>query len=188
MELPFDTWKNGIEYIFDLPKDNEVFQEFKRILLAVQAFRNKYGYNEIFKNSFLINTLVDCPALLGDCPFNEIQLESDVIFEDFVFPISSDLTLVHNKRINKNEFSNYLETNDPGLFLELFTTFRDFGTIFLSERIIVCSDKSYLIEMINRYNKVKDIEPYKYSLSTYVFKILYDYNELSKYVNNQNGV
>jgi hypothetical protein len=184
-DLPVDTWKGGIEYLFDLPKDNMFYQEMKRVLLALQAFRKINGYDKIFKNSFLINTPSTYPALLGDCPFNEIQLNSDVIFEDFIFPIGSDLTLIHNERIDKTGLGKYFESHDPGLFLELFSTFRDIGTIFLSGRTIICSDKSYLKEMIEKYNKVKDNETFRYHLSTYVFKTLYDYENLQQFINGQ---
>jgi hypothetical protein len=139
---------------------------------------------EIFKNSFLINTPIEYPALLGDCPFNEMQLGSNIIFENFVFPISSELTLVHNRHIDKKRFENFFNTNESihlSRFFDLFSTFRDLGTISLSNRIIVCSDKLYLEKMIEKYNKVKNKEQIKSSLSTCVFKILKDYENLDRY-------
>jgi len=169
-----------VEYFIDPIKDKEEYQEMKRILLAAQTFRYKDNYNKIYKNSFLIHT--QYPALLGDCPFNELQMESDIVFEDFIFPISNDLTLVHMGRIKKDELNHFLQNNDPSLFLELFSTFRDLGTIFLATRTVCCSDKDYLKKMIDHYNKVKDMDTFKGKLSSYIFNVLYNFNNLEQYI------
>ena len=155
--------------------NSEMSQESKRFLLAIQPFRFEKERKEILDNSFLIST--PYPALLGDCPFNEIQIKSDEFFEDFIFPISNWLNLVYSKRIDILSFSDFLKNGDEkqsDKFLQDFSIARDLGMIHLAQRQVSCSDISYLKYMVKSYNEIPQ-QALKYMMNSAVFTVLYEY-------------
>lgn len=119
------------------------------------------------------------PALIGDCPFNELQSNSDKIFEDFVFPISKNMTLIHNQKIDKNDFSIFLDSdNNVNTFLEAFSRARYLGTMHLSDRLVACCDKLYLEDIVNHYHKIQTSENYMNSQHSLVFIVLSNYKNI----------
>lgn len=168
---------------YDLEKifKTDLQQELKRFLLAIQPFRFKEDYKKISKNSFLIST--PFPALIGDCPVNEVQIESKEVFEDFVFPITDYLTLVNSQRIDKYKLKEFLEngkTEKVNQFLKDFSISKDLSTMALSKRFSGGSDKKYLNSIINGYKNGQNNTRTKNDMHNYVFNILYSYE---KYMN-----
>ncbi|RZJ23727.1 MAG: DUF4238 domain-containing protein [Acinetobacter sp.] len=163
----------NLEDYFDL----EMHQEIKRILLALQPFRNKDDFKRILKNSFLIYTPIS--SFIGDCPFNESTIISDVIFEDFVFTVTKDLTLVYSSRIDKNEIQDFIIKGDQkkvDLFLRDFSTSRDISTLALAHRNIGCCNKEYLEHLIQVYKdhiRKNNTAPF----NSTVFNLLYRFKE-----------
>nr|WP_319571729.1 DUF4238 domain-containing protein [uncultured Draconibacterium sp.] len=163
----------NLEDYFEL----DMQQEMKRLLLAIQPFRFKMDFKQLIKSSFLINTPID--SFISDCPFNEATIISDEIFEDFVFPITRDLTLVYSKRINVTEIQDFIlngEEKNVHRFLKEFSFARDVSMLELAERNVACSDLDYLKHVVNTYKvyKAKGTDT-AYNLT--VFNVLYRFKE-----------
>lgn len=152
-------------------------QELKRILLAVQPFRFKEDFKLLLKNSFLICTPIN--SFITDCPFNEAALISDKIFEDFVFPVTKDLTLVYSTRINRDEIQDFIlngSEDKVNLFLRDFSTARDVSSLDLAERNVGCCDLDYLKHLVNTYKEFKARgTDTQYNLT--IFSLLYRFKE-----------
>lgn len=163
----------NLEASFDL----DMQQEFKRILLAVQPFRFKEDFKKLLMNSFLIHTPIN--SFISDCPFNEATIISDEIFEDFVFPVTKDLTLVYSTRIDRKDIQTFLKEGkdeNVNLFLKEFSVARDISLLDLAERNVACSDQKYLKHIANIYKKFKTRgtgTPYHLT----IFNVLYRYKE-----------
>ncbi|TWR24826.1 hypothetical protein FPZ43_18190 [Mucilaginibacter pallidiroseus] len=99
-----------IDLNFEAFFTSDMHQELKRLLLAVQPFRFKDDFKKLLAHSFIISTPFD--ALISDCPFIEATINSDEFFEDFVFPVNKDLTLVYSSRIDRNEIQDFLLNGD----------------------------------------------------------------------------
>jgi hypothetical protein len=152
-------------------------QELKRILLAVQPFRFREDFKKLKQNSFLINTHL--PSFIGDCPFVEATLISDEIFEDFIFPVTKDLTLVYSTRIDRNEIQDFLLNGNEeniDLFLRDFSTGRDVSLLALAERNVACSDPGYLQHIVNSYKTVK-ARGTNTPFNLTIFNLLYRFKE-----------
>jgi len=131
-------------------------QELKRILLAIQPFRFKEDFEMLLGSSFIIETPIN--SFIGDCPFNEATILGCEIFEDFVFPVTKDLTLVYSTRIDRNELQDFLLNGNEekvGLFLRDFSTSRDVSTLDLAERNVGCCDLDYLKLIVKTYKDFK---------------------------------
>jgi hypothetical protein len=158
--------------------DTDFHQELKQFLLAIQPFRFKDDYKSIFDNSFLIFS--DFSSLLGDCPVNEVPLISDEVFEDFVFPLTPNITLVHCKRVDKFELQSFLatgQTEKVNQFIKDFSIARDLSTLALSGRLAGCFNEDYFKVIINGYKMALQNERTKDKISTSVFSIIYDYKK-----------
>lgn len=155
-------------------------QELKRLLLAIQPFRFKEDFKQLMDHSFLVCTPYD--SFISDCPFNEAQIVSDEIFEDFVFPVTKDLTLIYSKRLDKYKIQDFLcngKENNVNLFLRDFSIARDVSMLDLSERNVGCSDKEYLQNLVNHYKEFKS-NTKNPAFNLTVFNILY---RIDEYVN-----
>lgn len=158
--------------------DTDMHQELKRFLLAIQPFRFKDDYEKISQNSFLIST--PFPGIIGDCPVNELPVDSNEVFEDFIFPFTENLTLVYSQRIDKLELKDFLENGKiekVNQFLKDFSISRDLSTMALSGRFSGCSDKEYLDTIIDGLKKGLSNEKTKDSLNTSVFGVLYKFKD-----------
>lgn len=163
----------NLEDFFEL----EMQQEMKRFLLAIQPFRFKEDFKKLIKNSFIVCT--PFPAFICDCPFNEASIMSDEIFEDFVFPITKDLTLVYSNRINRNEIQYFIKNGDEknvSIFLREFSAARDISTLHLADRLIGCCDRDYLKYITETYKKFKsENKDTPYNIT--IFNLLYRFKE-----------
>ena len=156
---------------------SDMQQELKRILLAVQPFRFKEDFKKLLDNSFLISTHIN--SFISDCPFNELAVISDEIFEDFVFPVTKDLTLVYSTRINKNEIQDFLlngKEENIKSFLKDFSFARDVSLLDLAERNVGCCNEEYLSSLVNTYKQFKSRgKNTSYNLT--IFNLLFRYKE-----------
>jgi hypothetical protein len=140
----------------------------------LQPFRNKNDYKKIFKNSFLLSS--SYPALLSDCPFRESQANTDIVFEDFVFPIHEQLTLVYAQRIDKYEFAKFTESEKYKIFIKNFSLSRDVTAIYYADRFVGCSDDEYLRTVVKNYNIAKNNEKLRKAMPMSVFCFINNYN------------
>ena len=155
----------------------EMHQELKRLFLAIQPFRFKEDFKILLENSFIISTQIN--SFISDCPFNEATITSDRIFEDFVFPITKDLTLVFSKRINVKEIQDFLINGDDkkvSKFLIDFSSGRDVSMLHLAERNVACCDASYLKNVTNVYKQTIE-KNNKTAFNLTVFNVLYNFKE-----------
>lgn len=158
--------------------DKEMYQEIKRFLLAIQPFRFKEDFKKIIDNSFVIAS--GYPALIGDCPFNEIHINSEEIFEDFVFPFTENLTLVYSQRIDKFDIQDFLNNGDidnVDKFLKDFSMARDLSTMALSGRFTGSSDEEYLKNFVYHYKIGLQSDNLSKTMSTAIFQFLYKYKD-----------
>lgn len=166
-----------LESIFE----TDLYQELKRFLLSIQPFRFKDDFKKIFENSFLLSS--PYPGLIGDCPVNEVNVISENIFEDFILPITSELTLVYSQRIDKIELMNILKnskTENYNNFIKAFSIARDLSTMNIAEQNVGCSNSEYLNDIVNNYKSCIKNDKIKDSLSSGVFTILYNYKQYFK--------
>lgn len=155
-------------------------QEFKRLLLAIQPFRFKEDFKRLLRNSFLINTPIN--SFISDCPFIEATIISDEIFEDFIFPVSRDLTLVYSSRVVRKEIQDFLNgnnTNGIQLFLQEFSTARDVSLLNLAERNVACGNSAYLKYMVETYKQFKSRGTGTPFYMT-VFNVIYRFKEYAE--------
>lgn len=161
----------NLEFLFKL----EMHQELKRFLLAIQPFRFKDDFKKLINNSFIIHTTLE--SFITDCPFNEAAINSNEIFEDFIFPITKNLTLVYSKRINRNKIQHFLlngKTDNINSFLKDFSIGRDISLLALAERNVACCNENYLKHISKIYNERKLLgTPFNLT----VFNVLYRYKE-----------
>ncbi|WP_173969646.1 DUF4238 domain-containing protein [Flavobacterium bizetiae] len=152
-------------------------QELKRILLAIQPFRFKGNFKTLLENSFLVCSPIN--SFIGDCPFNEATIISEKIFEDFVFPVTKDLTMVFSTRINRDEIQNFLlngEKKKIDKFLIDFSNARDVSTLHLAQRNVACCDKDHLEKVVEIYKRFV-ARGNNTSFNLTVFQILYKFTE-----------
>lgn len=154
---------------------SDLSQESKRLFLSVQPFRFKDDYKIIFKNSFIIPS--SAPCLLGDRPFLEADLDRDMAFEDFIFPISQNQRLVYSDRINKHEFVEYFKNNKSieYEFFHLFSTINDLTTFHLSEKYVACADEAYLRNIVDCYSNGIKSKLRNINLLRQSFSVLHNY-------------
>lgn len=158
----------------------DVQQELKRFLLAAQPFRFKEDFKLLLDQSFLIST--PWSSFLGDCPFNEATIISNNVFEDFVFPVTKELTLVYSTRINRAELIRFLSDGseiDTGAFLKDFSIARDISTLALAERNVSCCDLDYLTNLVDHF-KSATAKGTNTAFNLTVFNVLYRYQEYIK--------
>lgn len=152
-------------------------QELKRFLLAIQPFRFKDDFKILLKNSFVISTPRN--SFIGDCPFNEASIIGDTIFEDFVFPVTKNLTLVYSTRIDRNKIKNFILNGDEekvNLFLSDFSIARDISLLALAKRNVGCCDFNYLKYVVDIYKEFK-ARGTDTPFNATVFSVLYRFNE-----------
>lgn len=172
-----DQNDNRIDFDLEQIFDSDMHQELKRILLAMQPIRFKDDFKKIFDNSFLISTTI--PSFISDCPFNEATIESKLIFEDFIFPVMSNLTLVHSSRVNKFELQNFIkngEEKNVQAFLTDFSASRDISMLALAERNVACSNLEYLKNIVKKY-KIAVSKNAETPINLTVYHVLYKFKE-----------
>ncbi|MBA0882460.1 DUF4238 domain-containing protein [Flavobacterium undicola] len=106
----FGTIDQELISVDDLLSD-EISQEYKRILFSGALFSNSEKYAKVFKNTFLIS--FQKPLFATDNPFVELKYSDDNNdYPSFIFPITSNLLLVHCDFIDKKDFGAALVSNE----------------------------------------------------------------------------
>ncbi|OAQ42096.1 hypothetical protein A5893_02990 [Pedobacter psychrophilus] len=157
--------------------NTDMHQELKRILLAMQPIRFKDDFKNIFNKTFLLNTNI--PSFISDCPFNEATINSDLLFEDFVFPVMKDLTLIHSTRIDLKKIQTFIDKGSDenvNSFLNDFSTARDISMLDLCERNVACADLKYLEHIVGNYIKAKE-KNNETPINLTVFNVIYRFEE-----------
>lgn len=154
---------------------SDLSQEIKRVFLSIQPFRFKNDYDLIFKNSFIIPSLIPC--LLGDCPFVEADSCNDNLFGDFIFPLSKHQRLVYSSRICKYEFKDFFSRDDNKWceFMNLFSIINDLNTFHMAEKYVACADEAYLRKMVHGYTLAKEDRFRNIDYTKQLFNVLYNY-------------
>lgn len=106
----FGTIDQELISVDDLLSD-EISQEYKRILFSGVLFSNSEKYAKVFKNTFLIS--FQKPLFATDNPFVELKYSDDNNdYPSFIFPITSNLLLVHCDFIDKKDFGAALVSSE----------------------------------------------------------------------------
>ena len=131
----------------------DIVKETKRLLLPLQPLLNSNNLDELHRNCFITSSN-QFPALLGDCPIIEAPNTDFETLGDFIFPLSSNETLVC-KRNTKKAISN-----------PIFYAQKDLAIFHLSEKYVACKSRDYLeriaqtYEVLERTNKAHTPEKY----------------------------
>lgn len=161
----------GIEYDLDKIWYSEEMQAFKRILLPFQPFFYKTDYKDIFKNTFILETPEPFNAILGSCPLLENQVNSNNIFESFVFPLTPSYTLIYLNNCDMDKWVPYYEENKK-MLVPLITMYRDLSIYHISRDVVISNTEERLNFIKERYEKClkSHIDPRK--LQWYLFELL----------------
>ncbi len=136
----------------------DIVKETKRLLLAVQPLINDNILSEIHKNCFILSDN-QFPGLLGDCPIIEAPNEGFHVLENFIFPLSSNDTLICKRGCSKNISS------------KLFYIQKDLTIFHLSERYVACKDRNHLEKVVNIYTTLVN-ENKVHLLPKYIFEFI----------------
>jgi hypothetical protein len=142
-----------LEELFRLDMQHEL----KRILLAIQPIRFKEDFQKLLRHSFII-AIPQYPSFISDCPFMEAMLEDGEIFEDFVFPLTRELTLVYSTKLERAEVIDFLTHGAPekiALFERDFASARDISLLALAERQVACADPKRMQFIVKTCNERK---------------------------------
>ena len=121
----------------------EIIRQLKRLLLSLQPLLTENVLNEIHNNCYLL-TQNPNPALIGDNPLIEVHNTDYRTLGDFIFPLSSDHTLICKRGCRKTYPSN-----------NLFYLQKDLSILHIADRYVGCSDYDYLQKTVETYNQVK---------------------------------
>ena len=139
-------------------KEMEIVKEVNRLLLSIQPLLREEKLNEIHKNCFIISD-DEFPSLLGDVPIIENQNNSYETLEDFIFPLSSNETLVCKRGAEK-----YISQ-------KIFHIQKDLTTFHLANKYVICKSKEQLLKIAEIYSTLlKDNK--SHLLSKYVFEFI----------------
>lgn len=139
-------------------KEMEIVKEVNRLLLSIQPLLREENLNEIHKNCFIVSD-DEFPSLLGDVPIIENQNNSYETLEDFIFPLSSNETLVCKRGAEK-----YISQ-------KIFHIQKDLTTFHLANKYVICKSKEQLLKIAEIYSTLlKDNK--SHLLTKYVFEFI----------------
>lgn len=139
-------------------KEMEIVKEVNRLLLSIQPLLREENLNEIHKNCFIVSD-DEFPSLLGDVPIIENQNNSYKTLEDFIFPLSSNETLVCKRGAEK-----YISQ-------KIFHIQKDLTTFHLANKYVICKSKEQLLKIAEIYSTLlKDNK--SHLLTKYVFEFI----------------
>lgn len=136
----------------------EIVKETKRLLLPIQPLMNESILNKIHKNCFIVS-YDQFPALLGDFPIIESENSNYGTLENFIFPLSSNETLICKQGAEK------FITN-PIFYIQ-----KDLTTFHLSEKYVACKSREQLEKIVQIYSKL-ELENKTHLLEKYVFECI----------------
>lgn len=137
----------------------EIVGLLKRMLLAIQPLLEENALNDLHKNCYLM-TQNPNPALIGDNPLIETPNTDYRTLGDFIFPLSSNHTLICKRGCNKTfPIDN------------IFYIQKDLSILHIADRYVGCKDLDYLRETIATYNQIK-AKKKEEGLLKYIFNFL----------------
>lgn len=139
-------------------KGMEIVKEVNRLLLSIQPLIREENLDEIHKNCFIVSD-DEFPALLGDVPIIESSNSSYETLENFIFPLSSNETLICKRGAEK-----YVPQ-------KIFHIQKDLTTFHLANKYIICKSKEQLLKIADIYSTLLT-ENKTHLLTKYVFEFI----------------
>jgi len=136
---PIDREKEVNEEEIKRIKNMDIVKEVNRLLLSIQPLIREEILNEIHKNCFIVSD-DKFPSLLGDVPIIENPNSSYETLEDFIFPLSSNETLICKRGAEK-----YVSS-------KLFYIRKDLTTFHIANKYVVCKSKEQLLNIAEIYS------------------------------------
>lgn len=155
---PVDRNRKFDEVELNKIKEAEIIKQMNRLLLSVQPLIREENLDEIHKNCFIISDN-EFPSLLGDVPLIEKSNDSYKTLEDFIFPLSSNETLICKRGAEKF------------VSQKLFYIQRDLTTFHLANKYVVCRSREQLLKIANIYSTLLK-EKKTHLLTKYVFEFI----------------
>jgi len=139
-------------------KGMEIVKEINRLLLSIQPLLREENLDEIHKNCFIVSDN-EFPALLGDVPIIESPNSSYETLENFIFPLSSNETLICKRGAEK-----YVSQ-------KIFYIQKDLTTFHLANKYVICKSKEQLLKIADIYSTLLT-ENKTHLLTKYVFEFI----------------
>ena len=139
-------------------KDMEIVKETKRLLLSIQPLLKEDVLDEIHKNCFIVS-FDEFPALLGDCPIIESPNSGFETLENFIFPLSTNDTLICKRGAEKS------------ISQKLFYIQKDLTVFHLSNKYVACKNREQLEKIAEIYLRLEK-ENKTNLLTKYVFEFI----------------
>ena len=155
---PVDREMEVNEKVVKKIKEMDIVKELNRILLSIQPLVREENLNEIYKNCFIVS-YDEFPALLGDVPIIENPNIGYETLEDFIFPLSTNETLICKRSAEK-----YVSS-------KLFYRQRDLTTFHLAKKYVVCKSKEHLLKIVEIYSTLMKNNN-THLLTKYVFEFI----------------
>lgn len=155
LRLHLANFNLGIEYDLEKAWKDDEMQATKRILLSIQPFIYKNDYEDIYKNTFIIGTPDPFNAIIGSCPFIENPINSNNVFESFIFPLSPTYSLIYLNHCPIRDWASYYEENF-NLIMPLIASLRDLSIYHVAKDIVISNDPKRLQKIKESYDKLKD--------------------------------
>mgnify|MGYP002777104071 CR=1 FL=1 len=139
-------------------KEMEITKEVNRLLLSIQPLLREQNLDEIHKNCFIVSD-DEFPSLLGDMPIIERPNDSYETLEDFIFPLSSNETLICKRGAQKH------------ISQKIFHIQKDLTTFHLANKYVVCKSKEQLLKIAEIYSTLL-ADNKTHLLTNYVFEFI----------------
>ena len=127
---------------FNRIKEMEIVKEINRLLISIQPLIVGVNLDEIHNNCFIVSNS-EFPSLLGDVPIIENQNDSYETLEDFIFPLSSNETLICKRNAEKD------------IYNKLFYIQKDLTIFHLANKFVICKSKEHLEKIAEIYSTLK---------------------------------
>lgn len=155
---PIDKGMKANEEDIKRIKEMEIVKEVNRLLLSIQPLIREDNLDEIHKNCFIVSD-DEFPSLLGDVPIIENPNNSYETLEDFIFPLSSNETLICKRGAEK-----YVSQ-------KIFHIQKDLTTFHLANKYVICKSKEQLLKIADIYSTLLT-EKKTHLLTKYVFEFI----------------
>lgn len=155
---PVDKGMKANEEDIKRIKEMEIVKEVNRLLLSIQPLIREDNLDEIHKNCFIVSD-DEFPSLLGDVPIIENPNNSYETLEDFIFPLSSNETLICKRGAEK-----YVSQ-------KIFHIQKDLTTFHLANKYVICKSKEQLLKIADIYSTLLT-EKKTHLLTKYVFEFI----------------
>lgn len=140
-----------LESIFE----DKASQEFKRVLFSGLLFKDQEQYKEVFKNSFILS--FKKPLFVTDNPFVELSIDKEKEYPSFIFPITSNLLLIHCDFIEKDQFLKHMIVNAHyEKFIDTFYNSVQITLMWHAKKYIGCASKESLAYYLSVVSEISE--------------------------------